>query len=242
MFVLLMLLQADLTGAVEDALQSVLGLADPRIHAAQAIRKTRGATNFETAIQSTLAAQQGKPLGQGGTGQVCAPGIVILDLKADGGKTTQAVRVGSEVWVYSALHDLWLYADEAGEASIASGLTNPEHLLRLLEDIAPDARFLSKDLQIQLRGAPAVAWVKKLNPLLDVANVRLDLILKRASDGRISSVTIDAAIQNAQGKGNLKAEVRLGRFGQVPLPSGVGNALFNKKIQTAIQAHLNLTK
>jgi hypothetical protein len=234
---LLLALQADLESAVANAIRMTLLMVDPGVAAAQSIRKTREQHGYEVVFDGKVGPPQAL-IGKKGSGVHCAPGILLVDVETDGRKRTQAIRVGNRSWVYSPIHTVWMAPDEAGEVGITHGLMNPDELLGLTGAHAAAARFKGRDLEITLNGARAVALARKLAPDHQVANAAITILLKRGPGGLLSAVEIDAALNNPQGAFTFSAKFQLSRFGQLPVPAGIGAATFSKAITAAIRTHL----
>ncbi|HEX7898710.1 MAG TPA: hypothetical protein VF950_13180 [Planctomycetota bacterium] len=205
--------------------------------AADTLRKTRAEKCFEAVFEGECTVA-GKRIGKKGSGLRCAPGILLLDIETVGGKRTRAVRVGERAWVYSLLGRAWLAHDDTDEAGVAHGLLNPDKLLSLLAEHAPNAKAKGADLEIQVEGAKAVALANALVPNQEWTQARAAVLLQRDAQGLLASVHIDASVRNAQGPADLSATFKLGRFGQVAVPAALGTVPFSPEVAAAIADQL----
>ena len=133
----------------------------------------------------------------------------------------------------------WTPADEAGNTGATIGFQNPDELLRLIEAHAKLAQPKNGNWEIALKGQDALDVANKLDPQRKFVaqNAALSALLT-LNQGRVVALDVDATLATAEGAGTFKASARLGQFGHVGVPAGLGNSPFPADIAAAIAEQL----
>ena len=122
--------------------------------ARRALDALRACRSLRTRFESTIAPARGDALTIRGETVSLAGGVAFVRYRSSGGDVKRIVRVGSRAWVYHAVAEEWVAAEELGMSGAGRGVQSLDGVIAVLLRHADTAVRAEKDvLSIPFAGA-----------------------------------------------------------------------------------------